>query len=523
MSDAAVLGHPRQRGQPIQRHDPLYPAGVAGKAPAQARRLRAWPPLSARALARSFCCCNGPKRHRVSCCCWLAVAALRLVELRISRRHQQQLVARGAAKVDEPRFRWMVLLHTAVLIGAALEVVLLQTAFPSAAGCASMFAIFLAANAVRWWVIRTLGDHWNVQVMDSTRLGVVTSGPFRFVRHPNYAAVFAEMLALPLIHTAWITALAGSLAHAGGLAQRLVHGRARALRESGLSRGHGGQAQILARLVLSEKTDYAPATVSRWRCSCCSLPRRACAQTAADGAAGPAFTTVPELAAGFHLSTPRNFRKRARTFASWESRHPQEPFGEVAVAASYLVRGDLPPRRADQRFFPGRKEISPWHRGQAGRRADEQFPRAPWNARARYPESCLKKNPKDPEALFGLTLAAGMESDANAILEKKQLDGLKRMKEANEYAKQLLAQRPDTDDAYVALGSGQLHHRIAKSRLPLCALVWRHSRRQEAGHGTIGQDRRERPLSATLRQDPAGAWPRAGKNKTPWRKNCSSS
>jgi methyltransferase len=150
----------------------------------------------------------------------VAVAALRLAELRISRRHQQQLVSRGATKVDEPRFRWMVALHTAVLIGAALEVILLKRPFlPTLA--AAMFAIFLAANAVRWWVIRTLGDHWNVQVVDSTGLGVVTSGPFRFVRHPNYAAVFAEMLALPLIHTAWITALAGSLAHTAILAQRL--------------------------------------------------------------------------------------------------------------------------------------------------------------------------------------------------------------------------------------------------------------------------------------------------------------
>jgi methyltransferase len=150
----------------------------------------------------------------------VAVAALRLVELRISRRHQQQLVARGAAKVDEPRFRWMVLLHTTVLLGAALEVVFLKRPFFPALA-AAMLVVFLTANAVRWWVIRTLGDHWNVQVMDSTRLGVVTSGPFRFVRHPNYAAVFVEMLALPMIHTAWITALAGSLAHAAVLAQRL--------------------------------------------------------------------------------------------------------------------------------------------------------------------------------------------------------------------------------------------------------------------------------------------------------------
>lgn len=150
----------------------------------------------------------------------LAVALLRFVELRISKRHQNEMMARGAAKVDEPKFRWMVLLHTAVLAGAAVEVVVLKRPFiPWLA--APMFIIFLSANAVRWWVIRTLGEHWNVQVMDSTRLGVVTSGPFRYVRHPNYAAVFAEMLALPLIHTAWITAIAGTIAHMGVLAQRL--------------------------------------------------------------------------------------------------------------------------------------------------------------------------------------------------------------------------------------------------------------------------------------------------------------
>ena len=150
----------------------------------------------------------------------VAVAALRLVELRISKQHQREMLGRGAAKVDEPRFRWMVALHTLVLIGAALEVVFLHRPFIPVLA-AVMFVIFLAANAVRWWVIRTLGEHWNVQVVDSTRLGVVTSGPFRFVRHPNYAAVFAEMIALPLIHTAWITALVGTVAHIVVLSQRL--------------------------------------------------------------------------------------------------------------------------------------------------------------------------------------------------------------------------------------------------------------------------------------------------------------
>jgi tetratricopeptide (TPR) repeat protein len=61
-------------------------------------------------------------------------------------------------------------------------------------------------------------------------------------------------------------------------------------------------------------------------------------------------------------------------------------------------------------------------------------------------------NPKDPEALFALALAAGMESDADSILEKKNLEALKRMKEANEFAKQLLARHPDATDAYIAMG-----------------------------------------------------------------------
>lgn len=149
------------------------------------------------------------------------VALLRIIELRISGRHQKQLLARGAQRVPEPRFRWMVLVHAAVLLGAAVEVTLLKRPFIPMLAAIS-FVIFLAANAVRWWVIQTLGDHWNVQVMDSTRLGVVSSGPFRFVRHPNYAAVFAEMLALPLIHAAWMTAVAGSLAHAAVLGQRIA-------------------------------------------------------------------------------------------------------------------------------------------------------------------------------------------------------------------------------------------------------------------------------------------------------------
>src|SRR5262249_52489565 len=150
----------------------------------------------------------------------LGVAALRIVELGISKRHQKQIVADGGSKVTDTKFVWMVTLHTAVLVCAAVEVVFLRRPFLPVLAAVS-FLLFLVANIIRWWVIRTLGEHWNVQVMDSTRLGVITTGPFAYVRHPNYAAVFLEMFFLPLIHTAWITAIAGSFAHIVVLSQRL--------------------------------------------------------------------------------------------------------------------------------------------------------------------------------------------------------------------------------------------------------------------------------------------------------------
>jgi methyltransferase len=149
-----------------------------------------------------------------------AVGVLRLVELWISRRHQKRMLARGAARVPEPHFKWMVVVHTGGLVGAALEVVLLRRPFLPLLGGA-MLALFLASNLMRFWVVRTLGDLWSVQVMDSTRIGVVTTGPFRLVRHPNYTGVILEMISLPLIHTAWITAIVASLGYSLALFLRI--------------------------------------------------------------------------------------------------------------------------------------------------------------------------------------------------------------------------------------------------------------------------------------------------------------
>ena len=168
-------------------------------------------------------------------------------------------------------------------------------------------------------------------------------------------------------------------------------------------------------------------------------------------AESPAFYPVPELMTGFHQLYEQKFQQARDTFTDWQSRNPQEPFGEIALGASYLFEEMYRQGVLTSDFFLNEKKFLHGIDGKpdAGRMNNfrEALTRARTLARQR-----LKANPKDPEALFVLTLAAGMESDSDAILEKKQLDGLKRMKEANEYAKQLLAQRPDAADAHVAPG-----------------------------------------------------------------------
>jgi methyltransferase len=150
-----------------------------------------------------------------------AVALLRFAELVISMRHRRALAAGGATAVREPHFKWMAVLHAAILGGAALEVVALHRPFLPALAVPAM-ALLVAATWTRWWVIQTLGQHWNVGVMDSSRQGVVDVGPYRWVRHPNYTAVFVELLALPLVHTAWITAVLGGVAHVFVLRARVA-------------------------------------------------------------------------------------------------------------------------------------------------------------------------------------------------------------------------------------------------------------------------------------------------------------
>jgi methyltransferase len=144
----------------------------------------------------------------------------RVVELVISRRNARRLLARGAVEFGAGHYRWMVLLHTAFLAACPLEVWLLRRPFlPVLAG--SMTLLLVATMALRYWVVVSLEGRWNTRVIVLPGAPLVRTGPFRWLRHPNYAAVVLELIALPLIHSAWLSAALFGLLNALVLRARI--------------------------------------------------------------------------------------------------------------------------------------------------------------------------------------------------------------------------------------------------------------------------------------------------------------
>ena len=149
----------------------------------------------------------------------VGVAFLRVAELWFSRRHQVRLLAAGGKKVAEPCYPLMVVVHAGLFVASALEVWLYQRPFVPALGL-PMLSLLALCLAGRIWVWHSLGEQWNVQVVISTQ-PVVDWGPYRYVRHPNYCIVIVEMFALPLVHSAFLTALVFSVLNATILWQRI--------------------------------------------------------------------------------------------------------------------------------------------------------------------------------------------------------------------------------------------------------------------------------------------------------------
>jgi len=150
----------------------------------------------------------------------LAVAAARLFELGIANRNRRRLLARGAVEAGAGHYPAMVALHAAWLAACTAEVWLLRRPLVPPLAFA-MLVLLAAAMALRYWVIRTLGGRWTTRILVLPGAPPVASGPFRHLRHPNYLAVALEILALPLVHTAWLTAIVFTMANAALMAVRI--------------------------------------------------------------------------------------------------------------------------------------------------------------------------------------------------------------------------------------------------------------------------------------------------------------
>jgi methyltransferase len=133
------------------------------------------------------------------------VGGERLAEQVVARRHERRLAARGGRPVGDGHYPVMVALHAAFFAACLAEVWLLGRPFVPALGW-SVLAVVTGTMALRWWVIDTLGERWTTRIWVLPGEPRVTGGPFRFLAHPNYLAVAVELFALPLVHTAWVTA-----------------------------------------------------------------------------------------------------------------------------------------------------------------------------------------------------------------------------------------------------------------------------------------------------------------------------
>jgi methyltransferase len=150
----------------------------------------------------------------------LLVAGERLVELRLSARNARRQLARGAVEYGRGHYLPMVVFHALFLLSCAAELLWFHPTIPLPVGLL-MLLLALAAQALRYWAVSTLGDRWNTRIIVRAGDLPVTLGPYRLVRHPNYVAVALELFALPLVHGCWRTALFFSVGNAVLLAVRI--------------------------------------------------------------------------------------------------------------------------------------------------------------------------------------------------------------------------------------------------------------------------------------------------------------
>jgi len=133
------------------------------------------------------------------------VAVIRLGELSIARHNTERLLALGGREVGAAHYPLFILLH-----GSWLTSIYLLTPKDAPVSMA-MLVIFVLLQLLRVWVVHTLGRFWTTRIITVPGMPLVTGGPYRYFRHPNYVVVIGEIAALPLAFGQWTLAIMFSL------------------------------------------------------------------------------------------------------------------------------------------------------------------------------------------------------------------------------------------------------------------------------------------------------------------------
>lgn len=149
-----------------------------------------------------------------------ATGVERLVELRVGKRNLAWSLENGGVEYGRGHWPFMVVLHTGFLFGCVAEALWNPIAVPLAFS-GLMLLLAVGCQALRWWCISTLGMRWNPRVVVVPGGARVTSGPYRFIPHPNYVAVALEGLVLPLMFGCWRTATVFTVLNAGLMVVRI--------------------------------------------------------------------------------------------------------------------------------------------------------------------------------------------------------------------------------------------------------------------------------------------------------------
>jgi len=144
----------------------------------------------------------------------------RIFELNLAGRNARRAFDRGAIEVGQAHYRVMVAFHALFIVSCAVEAAFFPHTLPSIVAWIALFAE-MCAQALRYWAVSTLGDRWNTRIVVTPDREPVTTGPYRFMRHPNYLAVVIEIAAVPMIGGAIFTAIAFSIGDALILAVRI--------------------------------------------------------------------------------------------------------------------------------------------------------------------------------------------------------------------------------------------------------------------------------------------------------------